>query len=83
MSKTAEDAQNTAADLPVEVQVKLAESTISLHQLEALRPGDRLPIKTSFPAAQAISAGGAFADVEIIESSGCPRLRVSAVSGDW
>ena len=82
MNESSDQLASAAADLPVEVQVKLAEGVISLQQLAALAPGDSLPIRTSFPAARAMAGGQAFAEVEIIETAGAHRLRVCSVAGD-
>ncbi|MCY4325230.1 MAG: FliM/FliN family flagellar motor C-terminal domain-containing protein [Betaproteobacteria bacterium] len=71
-----------AADLPVEVQVRVAQATLSLRQLAALAPGDVLKLAGAFPHAQAVAAGSVFAEVEIVESASAARLRVRSLAGD-
>ena len=82
MGESPDQLQGAAAKLPVEVQVRLAECMLSLRRLETLAPGDCLSLATAFPAARAVAAGRAFADVELVESAGTVRLRVRALAGD-
>ena len=82
MSASSQQTPQPAADLPIEVHLRLAKSMLSLQRLAAIAPGDILQLTTGFPRAQAVAAGSVFAEVEIVESAGAAMLRVRALNGE-
>lgn len=74
---------NDMAQLPVALTLVLGVAHVTASSFASSKPGDILPVTTTFPRATATCCGKNFAEVEVVKIDGKFALRVRRVEHAW